>query len=248
MPTTPSNIYYASSGHGTALLFVHGSGADHKIWGNQLKELSKDFNVNAIDLNGHDKSPYREGPGLETYTKDTLDVIESIDQPVVLLGHSLGGALALNVALQHPEKIEALGLIGTGARLKVLPELLELIETDFEKAAKMVIEWEFSKSPPQELFDLALAQIIKNGQRTLSRDLNTCNEFDVISQLESITLPTLVLCGKEDKLTPVKYSEFLQNGIQNSRLEIIEDAGHNVMLEQPNRLNSAIRNFVNGLE
>jgi len=247
MPTTPSGIYYASRGSGKPLLFVHGSGADHMIWGHQLKGLSDEFRVVALDLNGHLKSAYREGDGLKTYSQDVLDVMADIGEPVLLLGHSLGGAVALNVALEHPQKLYALGLIGTGARLKVLPELLEMIENDFERACDMILEWEFHTTPPDEIMSAAREQIINNGQQALSRDFNTCNAFDVSSRLAEITLPTLVVCGREDKLTPVKYSEYFLNNIETASLEIIEQAGHNVMLERPDALNGAIRNYVQAL-
>ena len=248
MPTTQSNIYYASKGNGRTLLFVHGSGADHTIWGHQLQGLSKDFRVVTIDLNGHAKSPYREGDGLETYSSDILDVIADIGERVMLLGHSLGGALTLNVAIFHPEVLLGIGLIGTGAKLRVHPDLLSAIENDFERATDMILDWEFSTKPPDNVLKLARDQILSNGQRTLSRDFNTCNQFDVIDQLENIELPTLVLCGKEDKLTPVKYSEFLRDNIGTTQLEIINGAGHNVMLEQPDVLNDAIRKFAEGLD
>jgi pimeloyl-ACP methyl ester carboxylesterase len=74
-----------------------------------------------------------------------------------------------------------------------------------------------------------------------------CNEFDVTSQLEKINVPTLILCGAEDKMMSVKSSELLQTGIANSQLHILENAGHMVMLEQPNAVADLLKQFIDGI-
>lgn len=247
MPTikiSQSELYFAQAGQGRpALLFVHGAGGDHTIWGEQLRELSKDFSVAVLDLNGHGRSPAREGDGLQTYVEDVLAVLEAIALPTVVIGHSMGGAIALTAALQRPKNLVGLGLVGTGARLKVHPQILELCQTDFEKAVELVISWAFAEGVSPELVHKAREQMRRNGQAALYRDFAGCNVFDVIARLSEITVPALVICGREDKLTPVKYSEYLQQTIPQAHLKIIEGAGHMVMLEHPQAVNSALKEF-----
>lgn len=247
MPTitvSQKELYFAQAGQGQpALLFVHGAGGDHTIWGEQLRELAKDFSVIALDLNGHGRSPAREGDGLQTYVEDVLAVLNAFAQPTVLVGHSMGGAIALSVALQHPQDLVGLGLVGTGARLKVHPQILELCQTDFEKAVELVISWAFAEQTDPALKDKAREQMRRNGQSALYRDFLSCSTFDVMNRLSEISVPTIVICGREDKLTPVKYSEYLQQNIPNAQLQIIERAGHMVMVEQPEAVTRVLKEF-----
>jgi pimeloyl-ACP methyl ester carboxylesterase len=239
-----TELYYAQAGQGQpALLFVHGAGGDHTIWGEQLRELAQNFSVAALDLNGHGRSPAREGDGLQTYSEDVLAVLEALAIPTVVVGHSMGGAIALTVALQRPKNLVSLGLVGTGAKLRVHPQILELCQTDFERAIELVIQWAFADQSSSELREKARLQMRRNGAQALFRDFSSCNTFDVMARLSEITLPTLILCGREDKLTPVKYSEYLQQNIPNAQLKIIEGSGHMVMVEQPQAVTQALREF-----
>ncbi|MFQ6033585.1 MAG: alpha/beta fold hydrolase [Candidatus Bipolaricaulia bacterium] len=239
-------LYFALSGRGGRdILLVHGSGGDHTIWSYQVRGLRERFSVAALALNGHGRSAFREGEGLETYTQDVLAVLERLSPDTFLVGHSLGGAVVLNVALRYPQMISGIGLIGTGARLRVLPEILELVERDFRAAIDLILSWAFAKSPQPELLTKAKEQMQKNGQRALLRDLLTCDSFDVLRELEQIGAPALIVCGREDRLTPVKYAEYLRDHIPDATLKVIEGAGHMVMLERPEELNRAIEDFLN---
>jgi pimeloyl-ACP methyl ester carboxylesterase len=163
--------------------------------------------------------------------------------PTVVVGHSMGGAIALMVALQRPKNLVGLGLVGTGAKLRVHPQILELCQTDFERAIDFIVQWAFAEQSPPELRERACAQMRRNGADALLRDFSSCNTFDVMARLSEVAVPTLILCGRDDKLTPVKYSEFLQQNIPNAQLKIIEGAGHMVMVEQPHALTQALREF-----
>lgn len=247
MPTitvSQKELYFAQAGQGQpALLFVHGAGGDHTIWGEQFRELAKDFSVIALDLNGHGRSPARAGDGLQTYVEDVLAVLQAFSEPTVVIGHSMGGAIALTVALQPPKNLVGLGLVGTGARLKVHPQILELCQTDFGKAVELVISWAFAEQTDPALKDKAREQMRRNGQTALYRDFLSCSTFDVMNRLSEISVPTIVICGREDKLTPVKYSEYLQQNIPNAQLQIIERAGHMVMVEQPEAVTRVLKEF-----
>jgi pimeloyl-ACP methyl ester carboxylesterase len=75
-------------------------------------------------------------------------------------------------------------------------------------------------------------------------DFLACDRFDVMKEVEKIVLPTLILCGEDDQLTPVKYSQFLQSLIKGSKLEVLPNAGHMVMMESPEVFNEKIRAFI----
>ncbi|OGF55151.1 MAG: hypothetical protein A2Z21_09925 [Candidatus Fraserbacteria bacterium RBG_16_55_9] len=250
MPTAKvgsTQVYFQLGGRGQALVFVHGSGADHTLWKYQHQVLESSYSVASLDLNGHGKSPRREGDGLMTYTQDALSVMEALNEPVFLLGHSLGGAIVLNVALQKPANLQAVGLVGTGAKLRVNPQILSTIATDFEEAVSVLLEWEFSPGAPMALRVWRREQMLRIGQTALQRDFTTCDAFSAMECLSEIDVPALVVCGGDDKLTPVKYSQYLKDQLRRARLEIIEGAGHDVMLEQPEALNRVIRGFLEEL-
>jgi len=98
----------------------------------------------------------------------------------------------------------------------------------------------------------APGELVKRGRREIENsdpsvylaDLKACDSFDIMECLHRIKAPTLIICGSEDRMTPVKYSRFLDQNIPRSRLEIIDKAGHMVMLEQPEAVNRAIAQFV----
>jgi len=251
MPTIKidgGKLYFSLSGRGSQdILLIHGSGEDHTVWSYQVKGLRENLSVAAMDLNGHGRSTFREGDGLETYTQDVLAVLERLSPDTFLVGHSLGSAVVLNVALHHPAMIGGIGLVGAGGRLRVLPEILELVEQDFSAAIELILSWAFSKSPQQELLAKAKEQMERNGQRALLRDLLTCDSFDLLEELGKIEVPALIVCGREDRLTPVKYAEYLRDHIPDATLKVIEGAGHMVMLERPEEVNRAIEDFLSDL-
>lgn len=238
-------VFYARRGEGqVALLGIHGSGGDHTLWGLQLSAFPA-YTVAALDLNGHGRSPARPGEALATYVEDVLAVLEALEVPVVLAGHSLGGAVALQAALARPRHLVGLALIDTGARLRVLPRLLQLIEEDFEGALDFLLGLLFHRAAP-ELVRRAREQMARNGQATLLRDFRACDRFDVMERLGEIVLPTLVCVGEHDQMTPLKYARFLQERLAKAELVVIPEAGHMPMLEQPETLNAALARFLEG--
>ncbi len=240
-------VHFTRSGSGRpALVLIHGSGGDHTLWGWQLKGLKDACEVVPLDLNGHGRTPARAGDGLRTYTEDALAVLAAIDGQAVVAGHSLGGAVALNVALQKPSNLVGLGLVDTGAKLRVLPKLLQLIRDDFDGALDFLLGLLFHRSIPDTVGD-ARAQMARNGQAALLRDFETCDAFDVIERLGEISVPALVCVGSQDQMTPEKYASFLAETIPDAELVTIPDAGHMPMLEQPDALNDALRAFLKRL-
>lgn len=241
-------ITYSLSGQGPlAVLFVHGSGEDHALWNGQRHALEREYLVAALDLNGHGRSPARAGDGLSTYAEDVLAVLAGIRQPTVVMGHSLGGAVALSVALQRPEHLAGIGLIGSGARLRVMPTLLQLIQDDFEGAVDYLLGLMFHRSLP-EIVQRSRAMVLRNGQAALLRDFLTCDAFDVMARLTEIQCPAWVIVAEQDQMTPVKYANHLAAHLPASKLDVIPEAGHKLMLEQPGAFNQALLAFLETLK
>ncbi len=250
LESNDKRIAYAT-GHGgiengrTTLVFVHGSGGSHLHWNYQRQYFQKSYNIVAVDLPGHgDASPLGE-ESVEAYAKHLLRLIQSLPgHSICIFGHSLGGAIAQIFALLYPEYLEALVLIGTGARLRVKPEILTGIEKRFEVTVKLINDYSYSSKAPRELIQRGVEAMLKTSPRVLYGDYASCDRFDIMEQVADIQVPTLVLCGSDDLLTPPKYSQYLAKKIKNAKLEIIDGAGHMVMIERPEEFNPRVREFL----
>jgi pimeloyl-ACP methyl ester carboxylesterase len=225
------------------IIFVHGAGGSSATWFLQLKGLSKHLHVVAVDLNGHGETRDRLDSDIESsYMRDIESIVSYYDAPI-LSGHSMGGALTQLYALRYPDELSGIVLIGTGARLKVNPLVFELLDNDFEGYIEALGTYMFHDSASEEMIDASKHEVRRCSPRIIRRDFEFCNEFDIMQEVSSIRLPTLIIVGAEDVMTPVKYAEYLHRNIERSSLEIIEEAGHMVMLEQDKAVNSAIASW-----
>jgi pimeloyl-ACP methyl ester carboxylesterase len=229
---------------GPELVLVHGAGGSRLHWPAELRRMDG-ATVYSLDLPGHGRS---EGPGRETIESYVSAVVDFLDQvgvasPVVV-GHSMGGAVAQELALAEPERVSALVLVGTGARLRVDPAILKGIRHDFGRVVDLITEYAWSPDADPALKDTSREALRDAGPDVLLGDFLACDRFDVMERVGEIRLPTLLLVGSEDLLTPVKYSRFLAERIAKADLEVVERAGHMVMLEQPDAVGDAVRRFV----
>ncbi|MCL5959716.1 MAG: alpha/beta hydrolase [Chloroflexi bacterium] len=229
----------------SSIVFIHGSGGNGAQWAYQSRYFSKRYNVVALDLPGHGRNrgeTLKEIGDMAGYVLSEIERLQ-LNRPA-LVGHSLGGAVALQAALDRPPALGSLVLVGTGARLRVLPSFLESILTDHDKALGDMAGYIFSRNAPEPIVDKAMSESRKVPARVLYDDLAACDRFDVMQRLGEIRLPTLIVVGRDDFMTPVKYSEYLKANIPGSHLEIIEGAGHMVMLEQVDRFDSVLDTFL----
>lgn len=167
----------------------------------------------------------------------------------MFVGHSMGSGVALRLAICHPENVLGLGLVGGGGRLRVHPEILSdsAHPTTFHKAVETIVSHSFAGTANPRLLELAARRILETRQSVLHGDLLACNEFDVLEALANIAHPALVICGAEDKMTPLRFSQFLARSMQNARLAVIPQAGHMVMLEKPYAVADALLAFLEDL-
>jgi pimeloyl-ACP methyl ester carboxylesterase len=240
-------IYYEineSKSDGT-IIFIHGSGEYSFVWEPQLKNLDMDMDLIAIDLPSHGKSDKFEKLDLNIYVEVVQKLIEELEiKKAVLCGHSLGGAVAQQFYFDHPERVVGLILCSTGAKLRVLPVILENTLHNFNTFLNNVPVGAFYRKTKEEIKRAYVEEVSKIEPQVVHDDFKICDNFDVMDKIDSINVPCLVLVGNADKLTPVKYSKFFDDTIENSTLKVIEDAGHSVMLEKPDHVNKAIKNFV----
>jgi pimeloyl-ACP methyl ester carboxylesterase len=231
------------------LVFVHGSGGSHHQWNHQRQFFQKSYNVVLVDLPGHGPTACPGEESVDLYAEHLFSLVRSLPGDVFcLLGHSMGGAIVQTLALRYPNHVEALALVGTGARLRVSPEILHNIQERFQDTVRLMSEFAFSKDAPQDLVRQAMEALLETSPAILHGDFTACDVFDIMDRVGDIQAPTLVICGSEDRLTPPKYAHFLAESITGARLEIIRGSGHMVMLERPDEFNRSVKEFLKTLD
>ncbi|MBC8448372.1 MAG: alpha/beta hydrolase [Chloroflexi bacterium] len=226
------------------LVLVHGAGGTHLHWPPRLRRL-RATDVYALDLPGHGHSPGQGRDSIAAYREAILAWAEALSlPPFVLAGHSMGGAIAQDFALNHAERLAGLLLVGSGARLRVHPAILQGVQDDFPATAKLICDWALSDAASEKSRRQYLRRLLEVNPAVLWGDFLACDAFDLRQRLGEIVVPTLVIGGTEDRLTPPKYSQYLREHIPNAQLLLVEGAGHMVMLEQPQRVTEAIAEFL----
>ncbi len=163
---------------------------------------------------------------------------------IILCGHALGGAITQSFYLKYPEKVSALILIDTGAKLRVSPYILNTVKINYQEFLDSLSVGIFYRKTSPQIVDEYVRQSMDIKPEVAYSDFKICDNFDAIGQISSIKVPTLIICGKEDKIAPLKYSMFFNEKIVNSKLIVIPKASHMVMLEQPQEVNKAIEEFL----
>ena len=227
------------------LVFIHGSGATGKVWRYQTAVFA---DAVAIDLPGRPDGEFCTTiEQAVDWLKAYVDDHQLID--LVLVGHSLGTAIALQYALTYPQELKGLVLIGGGARLRVHPDTLGFLEKTIENPE--IFPQMFTDSWQNIPADFATelrAEALKLGPAVFLNDMRSCDAFDVIEYLGQILTPSLAITGTEDVMTPPKYAEFLRDRMPNTEAVFIEGGTHFVFGEYPKQVNESIQAFLNRLK
>ncbi len=224
------------------LVFIHGAAEGSWIWEKQISFFKDSI---AIDLPGHGEKEDEQIDSIEGYAEWVMKEIEKMGlDRVMLIGHSMGGAITMVIALKKPKWLDSIVLIATGARLRVSKMILHSLNSSIEEAFRLLSLMNLGYEPDLEILNKFKDNFIKVKLEVARRDFLACNNFDYMEKVSEIDLPTLIICGDKDLLTPLKYHEYLNRKIKNSKLVIIKDAGHMVMLEKPYEVNNSIYIFL----
>jgi pimeloyl-ACP methyl ester carboxylesterase len=233
------------------LVLLHGAGFDHTTWALHSRWFAHHgYGVLAPDLPGHGRSagaPLSTIADMADWTAALLDVADAARARLV--GHSMGSLIALETAARHPAKVSALGLIGTAATMTVGPDLLKAAEANDHGAVDMVSIWglgyqaELGGSLAPGLWMHGGAQRVLEQSRpgVLFNDLSACNAYQgALAAAAKITVPTTLILGERDMMTPAKAGRALAAALPNSRTVVLRGAGHMMMLERPDELLAAL--------
>ena len=238
-------IHYLSNGRNSSvsLLAIHGAGGDHRHWPPELHRITAIGSI-VVDLPGHGLSGGSGRQTVDAYADFVESLVDALElESVIAVGHSMGGAIVQTLGLRRSPWLRKMVLVGTGARLRVIDEILQLVETDYPTAVDLICGRAFGPS----ISDAARRQYRENLMRTSPQvtrdDFRACNRFDVMDKVSALRVPTLIISGSEDSLTPPKYGNYLQDCIRGSVHTILSGAGHMAALEKPEAFIKALSAF-----
>ncbi|HLX25851.1 MAG TPA: alpha/beta fold hydrolase, partial [Candidatus Cybelea sp.] len=199
------------------LYFVHGSGSTGDVFAAQVEAFTGSY---ATTLPGH-RGGEASGPSSIAEFADAVarELDERALRDVVLCGSSMGGAIALEVALRRNPMVRGVVLLGSGAKLRVAPAFLESMERDFEQAARTLAGMYFAQPTPERI-DAAVAAMLAVGQAQTLRDFRACDAFDATARVAELSVPLLAVTGERDAMTPPKFAEWLADRVPGATARI----------------------------
>lgn len=232
------------------VVLIHGAGSDHLCWPVELRRLSS-HHVLALDLPGHGRSSGLGLHSIDSYAGQVVGFLAGLDiNQAYLVGHSMGGAIALSISLQFPTLPVALGLIASGAYLNVKPELLEALKSPgtYQDGLNWIRQRAFSPHTGAALIEYSMKQLHAVRPATLYEDWLACSRFDLHGKIEQIEAPSWVAVGSDDRLTPLSCANYLITSLRHARLQVIPSAGHMLILEKPKELAQGLQKFLKDVE
>ncbi|KKL84100.1 hypothetical protein LCGC14_1968100 [marine sediment metagenome] len=207
--------------------------------------LKIDYSIIAIDLPSHNKSSKFPDISLDLYVdviKEIVNNLESLN--VIIGGNSMGGVITQEYYYRYPKNVSALILCSTGGKMRVSPFIFNTIKNNYQDYLDFLRIALFYRKTPKNIVDNTILETSQTDPDVTYNDFKICDAFDTLNKSSTIDVPCLIICGKADQLTPVKYSQFFDDKIKHSELSIIDKAGHAVMTEKPKQVNKAIEDFI----
>ncbi len=254
-------ICYDDLGEGTVpIIFIHGFPFNKSSWQPQLENLSKSHRAIAYDIRGFGKSTAgTEAKSMSLFADDLINFMDALlIKKAIVCGLSMGGYVLLNASSRYPERFAAVVLSDTQciadsseAKEKRMKTISNIIASGLDGFADGFVKAVFcqkSLDTKKMLVDVIKSTILSNSAESVIDTLKALASRDeACYALKNLNLPTLILCGKEDVVTPLSQSEYLHIHITNSILHSIEDAGHLSNLEQTDVFNGHLESFIEGL-
>ncbi|MFW9808687.1 MAG: alpha/beta fold hydrolase [Candidatus Thorarchaeota archaeon] len=233
---------------GIPLVLVHGAGSSHLSWSLQLRDLSKEYRMIAIDLSGHGQSDDIIGElSIEEHFVNDLDaLIRKLEiDDFVCVGHSMGGVVVMSYVLKETSrKPRALVLVDTSSDIDLTKLGVGLAKDTIENRIRMFKDELFNRITDTLQVKKAEAKILSANPMVMLRDLAACNKFDITDRVREIDIPTFVIVGENDDIiTPALAADFVKR-FPRADIAVVKNADHIPMVEQPEEFNRLFRKFI----
>jgi pimeloyl-ACP methyl ester carboxylesterase len=238
---------------GRKILLIHGAGSNGHTFHRQVEALGEKHSPVALDLPGHGRSSGVEGlMSVGDYAEFIAALLDALQvKSTVVLGHSMGGAIAMELALRYPARVDALVLSSTAAKFNLTDDRIEALRAVMMGRAPQAFNTDgYAPKTLKENFDVVREgwmEQVKTDPRVRYTDIVACSNFDLRDAISKIDKPTLILCGGDDQGTTVSDAELVKSKIKGAKLEVFADAGHYAPREQPARYIVTIEQFLDSL-
>ena len=247
-------IYYQIQGEGPPLLLIHGLGSSSRDWEFQIEDFVEDYQVITFDVRGHGRSSKPASPySIPLFAEDTAKLIKELGlAPVHVAGISMGGMIAFQLAIDHPELVKSLVIANSDPdysikdfkqRLQVWQRIWIVRLLGMRKMGEVLSGRLFPKEEQLELRELFIERWAENDPRAYQSSFKAIVGWSAADQLQQIKAPTLVIASDQD-YTPVSVKEACVKKIPNAKLAVIEDARHAVPVEKPEAFNALLAEFL----
>ncbi len=228
--------------------FVHGTGMDHTVWTLASRHFARyGLNILAVDLPAHGRSGGELKPTIEDMADWVVQALDAAGQEsTIMVGHSMGSLVAFDVAARYPDRVTSLAMVGTSMPMPVGDLLLD-------NAEKKINYWSHSTSahlggsqvPGIWMLGKLIRLLERSGPGVIYNDLLACEKYtEGIERSKNIQMPTLLILGEDDFMTPIKDAKALAETIPNSRTILIPNCGHAIVSEAPNDMLDALATLI----
>jgi pimeloyl-ACP methyl ester carboxylesterase len=249
-----AGMYYFTNGADDwsrpAVVLLHSAGGNHLFWPPELRRIAGQ-RIYAPDLPGHGKSEGIGRQSIADYARCVLDFMDGLKlRKAVFIGHAMGGAIALQMALNHPQRTLGIAMINASSPLRLPSELIENTASPatFSLAIKTIDELAFGPQIDAQHKEAVLQRMSGIRSSVLHSDFLACNSFDVTDRLGRVKVPTLIISATEDKMLAPHYLQSTHQKIKDSLLHTIDGAGHMVILENPLIVANILQFFLNRID
>ncbi|MFA9188247.1 alpha/beta hydrolase [Flavobacterium sp. FBOR7N2.3] len=261
IPVNNFELSYDDLGEGNVpIIFLHGFPFDKSMWQGQLDFLKSAYRVITVDIRGFGKSTDEKSPlSINLFAEDLIAFMDELEiQKAIVCGLSMGGFITLNAHERFPDRFEALILADTQCiadtpevkekRYEAISEIEVNGVANFNEGFIKKVFHEDSFTNKKELVEELRSVVFSNSEHIIQQGLVALAErSETCSTLDKINIPTLIICGREDIVTPLTESEAMKESIKGATLQVIENAGHVSNLEQPDEFNKHLLDFLTPL-
>ena len=241
-------LYYESHGKGEPVVFSHAWLEDCSIWGSQVRHFAKNYSVILYDHRGHGRSDNDlEGDySVNVLSNDLHSLMQKLRlEKATIVGFSLGGMAAMMFALEHPDKLSKLVLVGTTAKFPIYPSfILGVLRyvLPYKMVARSICKQRFYK-PSKKIVENSLIRAMTVDSYVAYESLKEYTKSDFRDRVRKIKAPTLIIVGEKDKIN-LEASKYLNREIKGSELRIVPGSGHTVMVEKSEEFNQILEEFI----
>ena len=253
-----TRFWYTESGQGHPVICMHGNGLNRDMWRHFVPVLSQNYRAIVYELRGMGESETVGKPGqkvtIQDHANDLAAIMDELKiEKAAIVAHALGGFVSMLFAAQHPERVSAMVVFCTSAKIEseanqAFPRWVETAEKEgmsplIDKAMERWFSESFRAAHP-EIIDLYRKMVAANPPMGYAANCRGIIEYDIRDELHRIQCPTLVIAGEQDQPTPLKDHEFIVERIPASRLVVVPDASHTVSEEQVDVFNKTVLEFL----